>query len=180
MCMKNINTDVVFFDTIEYFSDSEKLNLCSAYLKYPTILAQSTENEGELVIPKLSVLLSINATERIVDGKVKHFSDETNDNTFFFDDEYELRLRVTETQSGRFVDLGDVFISPKEKGSYVQLDRNIYNKKIVCCFSNVRVSKPGKCLDSCVLKILVRRKVESEEPNKWYVQSSHPMILEIE
>lgn len=180
MCMKNINTDIIFFDEAELSSDEKQMNLFSVIKETPTYKVKKSDNGTVLTIPQMNFLLSVNATEKIENGEIYHEEDETPDNTFFFDSEYKICLRVTETQSRKFVDLETFDLNQKEICK--RIERRIYNKKYACQYSNVSVAIPANNeSNTCVLKVLIKRVAgEGETENKWFVQSVHPIVLDMQ
>lgn len=174
MCMKNINTDVILFNKIlSNEADINNINLLGISKDIPIVHATKV-NEKLLRIPDLDIFLSISAAEKINTDSKKpiHEDNETPADTFFMDEKYRLRLRVTETHSGKFFDLDTITIVP----NYVTLCRRIYSQKSLLHYSNVLVSMPPEGKDLCVLKVLIQH--ESQET--WIIQSMHPIRLIID
>lgn len=176
MCMKNINTDIVLFDDAFPNKDNEKnIDLLGATRGIPLVHAKKAE-EGILRIPKLDILFSISATEEIGDdSKPNHGIGENSENTFYMDEQYSVRLRVTETDSGQFVDLDTFNIDPSQ--DMISLCRRIYNQKGIYQYRNVPVAIPPEGQDLCALKVLIKKK---DAQGKWIVQSMHPIQLIVE
>lgn len=176
MCMKNVNTDVTFFTTANISNNPNIINLIEAKKDVPTLLAKKIDNHT-LVIPELNFLLSINANER--SGNNPHETIDTPENTLFFNETYRIRLRITETSSGNFLDLSTQIIEPSKEN--INLCRKLFFKKITCNYQNICVTAPPENKDLCVLKVLIQH--VSKDPNlqssEWIVQSIHPMRLEI-
>lgn len=173
MCMKNVNTDVVLFNgVLPNEVEGKNINLLGVSKGIPTVHAKKVE-EGLLSIPKLDILLSISATERTDANKDPvHVGSETSANTFFMDERYKIRLRVTETHSGKFVDLDTINIDPSQQ--MITLCRRIYNQRSVYQYRNVLVVTPPEGKDLCALKVLIQCETA---PDQWIVQSMHPMRL---
>lgn len=173
MCMKNVNTDVVLFDCVlksEY--EGRNIDLLGINKDVPAVHARKI-NEGTLSISSLDILLTVSGTEKIDKNKQPvHEDGEGPNNTFFMDKRYSLRLRVTETHSGKFVDLDTISIDPSQK--FITLCRRIFNQKSVYQYRNVLVATPPLGKDLCVLKVLIQCE---DSPEKWIVQSMHPIRL---
>ena len=180
MCMKNINTDIIFFDEAELTSDENQMNLFSVIKETPIYKVKKNNQGDVLTIPQMNFLLSVNATEKIINGNVYHEEGETPNNTFFFDSKYKVCLRVTETKSSKFVDLETFYLNQQDVCK--RIERKIYNKKYACQYSNVSVAMPpNNETNTCVLKVLVKKVAEEgESENKWFVQSIHPIVLDID
>lgn len=181
MCIKNVNTDVVFFVDAPTLNENEQafFRICK---DEPVVNAKKVNEEGNcsvLKIPQINFLLSINATEKTKDGKAIHSDKETKYNTLFFDYKYEIRLRITETASGRFVDLDTFVMKPQEE--HIHLCRNIFSYRKTCQYNNILVATPPKGKNKCVLKVLIRCAPEcGKDEGAWIVQSIHPIQLNIE
>lgn len=176
MCMKNVNTDVVLFNSVlPNELDTKNFDLLGICKNTPAVRAEKIR-EGLLRIPKLDIVFSISATEKIGDDKKPiHESSETPKNTFFMDERYKIRLRVTETHSGKFFDLDTINIVPIDKT--ITLCRKIYNQKGIYQYRNVLVATPPDGKDLCVLKVLIQNE---NEPDRWIVQSMHPIQLVVD
>lgn len=173
MCMKNVNTDVVLFDgVLPNKVEGKNIDLLGICKDIPAVYAKKVE-DGLLNILKLDIFLSISAIEIIdADNNPVHEDGETFADTFFMNERYKIRLRVTETHSGKFVDLDTINIDPSQK--LITLCRRIYNQKSVYQYRNVLVATPPKGKDLCVLKVLIQCE---DAPDKWIVQSIHPIRL---
>lgn len=150
---------------------SDTVNIYGACKEIPTVSAIKSSEDGVLEIASLKILLSINALERLRDPI--HLNDETKENSIYFSEHYQMRLRLTEPSSGKFVDLYTEDFCPYT--SKISLCRNIFSKKEFFQFKNISVAVPTKG-DYCVLKVLVHHSSSS----KWIVQSIHPIKLEID
>lgn len=173
MCMKNVNTDVVLFDDVlPNEAEGKNIDLLGISKDIPAVVAKKVE-DGLLSIPKLDIVFSIGATEKIDVNKTPvHENGETSADTFFMDERYKIRLRVTETHSGKFFDLDTININPSQK--VITLCRRIFNQKSVYQYRNVLVATPPEGKDLCVLKVLIQCE---KNPNRWIVQSMHPIRL---
>ena len=109
MCMKNVNTNIVFAD-IAASSNQTELSLQNIGKKFFIV-------EDERKITSLSFALFVSATEDkdAPTSDVEH--EETNldeKSVFKFYKEYELRIRLTETISGDFMDLTKIKFKPSD------------------------------------------------------------------
>ena len=180
--MKNLNTDIVFFTSADTpLLCDNAINFIDVALKYPLIPAIQQESEsGILIIPQLTFMLSINALERLSsnDSNLAQTSGEEKvnlENKIFFDLEYELCLRLSETKSGKFVDLGKDIFTPKERS--INFCRKVFSSKTLYQFYNINVVRPPLDKFYCVLKVLIRR---AGSDSKWTVQSIHPIELRLD
>jgi len=171
--MKNVNTDVVLFDNVlPNEAEGKNIDLLGISKEIPAVRANK-DKEGLLIIPKLDIVLSISATENIdAEKNPVHEEGETPADTFFMNERYKIRLRVTETHSGQFIDLDTINIDPAQK--LITLCRRIYNQKGVYQYRNVPVATPPEGKDLCVLKVLIQHE---KAPDRWIVQSMHPIRL---
>lgn len=164
MCMRNLNTDVTFFKKKDELSDI--LEMCNGR---PEVNAYPSK-DSELVIDTLCFMLSINALERKESSgdapEHKNVSDKIDFNT-----KYQLCIRLSETDSGKFVDLDSQDFLPASDQTV--LCRKVYSMKRMYKYRNISVARPPRGKDLCVLKVLVRSNDESE----WTVQSMHPIKL---
>lgn len=180
MCLKNINTSVVFFDEATATDTISKINLNSVYKDRPDVVARYLdENKQILKIDSLQFLFSVNASEK----SHIHEESETPDNTFYFDKKYEIRFRITETHSGKFFDLADgpILDLSNSQDKVTHLCRYLYEDKMILKYENVLVAAPEIGKNLCVLKVLIRR-VDDSDPEldlPWVVQSMHQIKLNI-
>lgn len=174
MCMKNINTDVVFFESATLSSQSESgIDIFQANKGAPLIEAKQ-RNAQEMEIPTLRFMLSINANERKDDPL--HDPNDTPEDTIFFNQKYIICLRLTEPQSGKFTDLETFDFTPEDE--QIVLCRKIYAKKLTYQCQNIVAAIPPQQKDMCVLKVLV--KLSDPAVKKWYVQSIHPIHIKLQ
>lgn len=170
MCMKNISTDILFFEEVSNSkSNDELINLYGTTKEMPEVEVKETKN-GMLIIPRISLMLSINATEK---------KPSTEENVINFSKTYRICLRVTETSSGKCVDTIQLNINPQEEE--LSLCKKIYNKKFMYRLENIIVAKPPESKDLCVFKVLIQEVVDGNiSEDKWIAQSMHPvrMIME--
>lgn len=185
MCMKNVNTDILFFEDVSsYDNDKSIINLHSASKGIPEISVKYLDSKKEvLVIDNLQFIFSVNANELIENDMPFHKSDENPDNTIFFNEKYEILFRITETHSGRFFDLdgGPVIDPSNDTDKVVRLCRSMYMDKIAYKYQNILVAAPPEGKHLCVLKVLIRRKTVQPDDtvSVWVVQSTHPIKLNL-
>lgn len=167
MCMKNISTDILFFEEINNSKINNNLiNIYGITKEIPEVDVKEND-EKTLLIPRISLMLSINANDK---GKEK------DDNTIDFNKTYRICIRITETSSGQCVDTIQFNIKPYE--DEVSLCRKIYNKRTMYRFENIVIAKPPQGKDLCVFKVLIQEVINgtvSEE--KWIAQSMHPVRM---
>lgn len=167
MCMKNINTDILFFEDVNSSKlNTELLNIYGITKEMPEVEVEKI-GDNMLVIPRISLMLSINATEK----KLSTDKDAIN-----FSKKYRICIRVTETSSGQCVDIVQFDIHPCDEE--LSLCRKIYNKKSMFRFENIIVAQPPKDKEICVFKVLIQEVIDgnlSEE--NWIAQSMHPVKL---
>lgn len=169
MCMKNISTDILFFDEINNSkSDNNLINIYGITKSIPEVEVNESENDNDLLlIPRISLMLSINATDK---GGNKE------NNTIDFNKTYRICIRITETSSGKCVDTVHLDIHPCEEE--VSLCRKIYNKRMFYRLENIILTKPPVGKDLCVFKVLIQEIKEGNvlEEN-WIAQSMHPVKI---
>lgn len=172
MCMKNLNTDVVFFKNVSVSGfESDNINLYDAVKTIPVVEVKANDDKT-WIIPQISLMLSINALNDVQ-------NEEIDENTINFGKTYAIRIRVTETSSGQCVDLGQVYIHPVEEK--ITLCKHIYTKKFVCRFNDIIVTIPPQGKDLCVFKVLVQEVIDGKlSDDKWVAQSMHPVRLKPE
>ena len=171
MCMKNLDTNVVFFTSADTPKEApgSVLNVygMSKGTPFVPVVPRGEELFG---IQSLSFMLLVNAIERKEDPC--HDDGDTPDNTIFFDEKYEVCLRLTEPSTGKFVDLDSYKFVPKEE--QIILCRKTYSKMISCRYEQISVAKPRNDDNLCVLKVLVRKAAPDAQ---WIVQSMHPIQM---
>lgn len=168
MCMKNINTDLFFFEEAGGSRVKEDLmNLYGAAKEVAEV--DVTENdENTLIIPRISFMLSINATDK---GE-----DNNEQSVINFNKTYRICVRVTETTSGKCVDIVQVDIRPSE--SEISLCRKIFSRRYMCRVENIVVTRPPVDKDLCVFKVLIQEVSDGTiSDEKWIAQSMHPVRM---
>lgn len=176
MCMKNVNTDVIFFSDVDTSVESrdKTITIYGANRGIPEIPTVRVD-DNTLRIQTLSFMVSINAVERKGSPELPaHDAGDSPDNTIYFSNQYEVCFRITETSSGRFIDLDTIDFVPEE--NQVVLCRKIYSKKMLCRYHNISVARPPEGKNYCALKVLIRH---SGTPS-WTVQSMHPIEMKFD
>ncbi len=167
MCMKNINTDILFFeDAFNAKEQSELINVVGITKELPEVEATEYDTD-KMIIPQISLMLSISATEK---------DSQTENNSIDFSKTYQICIRVTETSSGQCVDIVQFRFCPNE--DVVSLCRKMYNKRLMYRVTDVLVAKPPQGKDLCVFKVLIQEVVNGTvSEDKWIAQSMHPVRL---
>lgn len=166
MCMKNLNMTAVFCDIIANH-DNPDVSLGDIGNKRFFI---TTENEVRK-ISQLSLAVFINATQ------AKGIKTADPDSVFSFEDEYEIRVRLTETYSGEFKDLTSFVVKPSDRVDAEGLCRCVFQHTHLCIFSNVALPEKRE-KERFVIKLVVRRC--GAENDSWAVQSIFPIKFENE
>lgn len=165
--MKNINTDILFFeDAFNVKEQSELINVTGITKELPEVEAKEYDAD-KMIIPQISFMLSISATEK---------DSQTEKNSIDFSKTYQICIRVTETSSGQCVDIIQFRFCPNE--DVVSLCRKMYNKRLMYRVTDVLVAKPPQGKDLCVFKVLIQEVVDGTvSEDKWIAQSMHPVRL---
>lgn len=167
MCMKNVSTDILFFEEVNNSKvNNELFNLYGVTKEMPEVEVEETE-DNMLIIPRISLMLSINATEK--DSPTEH-------NSIDFSKTYQICIRVTETSSGQCVDIIQHTFCPNEDA--ITLCRKMYNKRLMYRVTDVLVAKPPQGKDLCVFKVLIQEvKDGNTSEDRWIAQSMHPVKM---
>lgn len=120
----------------------------------------------------IHLLVNISASE---DKSGSHFAGETKYNTCFFEDQYEICIRLTESITGQFLDLGSILFSPQNYLQNGHFCKKIATLNQACLFRDVELYKnPFEDNTAYVIKMLVRHR----ESKDWIVQSLVPLNFE--
>jgi hypothetical protein len=166
--MKNVNINCVFGDIITTGVDSE-FSLCNIGKRF----CISRQDDNRRVISQLSMVVFISATQTKDEEKIKNINPEIE---FFFNEDYEIKIRLTETFSGDFTDLFDFVIVPSKHAMNDGLCKSTFNYKQLCVKTNVELPCE-KQKEKYVIKILIRHKTNLEKSNEWTVQTIVPLEL---
>ena len=167
--MKNINLNGVFCDIIPN-ADNDGVSLGNVGKKF-LILNSTTERE----ISQMSMAVFISATETKDDSKLINVD---ADNVFSFKEKYELRVRLTETSTGNFKDLGRLILDPLKFCESKGYCRKVFNHTHLFVFTDIKLPEYKKD-EHFVVKLLIRRLDESNpDCLTWIVQSIHPIKMQ--
>ena len=168
MCINNLNVNVAFIDNISRGPNNIPQSVC--LLPNDSFISVRTNDAGERTIPELSLAVFVSATQTKNEESVAKID---SNKTFSFAATYECRIRLTETKSGDFIDLGDFEISPANADISQGICRHTFNCTYVgTC---VDVPLPSKTdSEKFAIKALIRRKQENAEEADWIVQTIFP------
>lgn len=166
MPVMNLNAAITFSDVITS-EDNDVFSLLHIDKSFPI----TYDTDGNRAIRRLSLALFLNATE----SKNKDFVKEANPRRIFvFDQEYQFRLRVTETKSGKSWDLKTFSIRPNDFEIHETPQFNIFKHTMVSTFSDIPL-KEKKADESFVMKVLVRPKNDGD--TTWAIQAIYPLSI---
>ena len=166
MCMKNVNTNIVFAD-IRSNSEHTEVTLENVG-KFFCV----TQTQHMRIVPSLSFALFISALgEKNDNGVAKTLADDKS--SFLLNKQYEFKIRLTETMTGSFKDLMSIFVNPADGVEEKGYCKKIFNSTNFCHCENVDLpTKHEK--EHFVIKVLIRE--QSQDCNlPWFVQSIHPI-----
>ena len=168
MCMKNINVNVVFAD-IQSNQEDGNISLLNIGKPFRCLCDNGTRK-----IPQLSATVFVAATQSKDQEIVKTYNP---GKVFVFSEKYELKIRLAETVSGVFKDLGHFEIDP-EKGDVSEgICRHTFNYTHLGIYQDISLPDQGE-REKFVIKILIRRKIENRTADGgWVVQSVVPVNL---
>lgn len=169
MCMKNVNMNVVFCDIISN-SDSSSISLGGIGKKFSVVVEENVKK-----ISQLPMVIFVSATQ----SKKKEVVNKLDPNVeFAFAFKYEVKVRLTETISGDFQDLGGFELDPSQSFDSDGLCKNTFNYTQLCLFSDVVLHTPQENRQRYVIKLLIRRKDEARSSDAgWIVQTIRPLEL---
>ena len=98
------------------------------------------------------------------------------DKVFKFNEKYEFQIRLTETISGVFKDLGSFEINPAEGAISDGICRHTFNYTHLGIYQDVSLPNQNE-RERFVIKVLIRRKIENPQDGGWIVQSVNPIKL---
>lgn len=144
------------------------ISLTKIHTDFPII-----EKDGKSKIKELFFVLLINGMQ----NKEIECNDEE---VFSINTNYEIKIRLTEVNTGRFMDL-DSFETKEKLGKKTEkIDGIDYFKFThICFFENLDL--PDDCEDNnFVIKVLIRKVIDDEEINKntnFIIQTIYPIQL---
>lgn len=167
MCMKNVNTNIIFAD-ITSNNEHSAISLQNLGKNFYVSV-----NETNRKILYMSFALFISASEErdftLEDAK------KADDFIFVFSKQYEFRVRLTETISGAFKDLVNMTITAADTAEQSGLCKRVFNCAKFCHFENIELPNEVE-REKFVIKVIIREKTEAEN-NQWFVQSIHPINI---
>ena len=164
MCMRNINTNIIFAD-ITTNQDGTNYSLENIGKKFRIL----SENEDKKIV-SMSMALLISASEE------KNINTVMDESVFSFKNDYELRIRLTETFSGDFKDLTKIILEPQKTAVSRGLCKTTLNHTQLCFFEKIELpSNLGNNGENYVIKVVVRAIDKNNPDKKWFVQSVHPI-----
>lgn len=163
MCMRNINTNIIFAD-ITTNQEGTIYSLENIGKKFHIL---SEDNDKKIV--SMSMALLISASEE------KNNNSVFDESIFSFENNYELRVRLTETYSGDFKDLAKIELEPQKTAVSSGLCKTTFNHTQLCFFERIELPSRLGSKEKYVIKVVVRAKDENNTDRKWFVQSVHPI-----
>ena len=168
MCMKNVNLNLVFCDMIpnQDGSDIALANFVGKQFKIQ-------EENGRRVLPQVSLTLFVSATQTKDPDEAARINP---DITFSFENDYDIKVRLTETISGSFMDLDSFLLEPAKHSISANLCRKTLNHTRLCVFQNIVLpeEKDNECF---VIKALIRRHTQECNNESWAVQAIVPLKI---
>ena len=129
MCMKNINTNIVFCDIISN-ENNRNISLGNVVNKKFHISSNNIERK----ITQLSMAIFVSATQT---KNSQALSKMDSSSVFLFDQKYDVKIRLTETISGDFTDLGEFVLEPGATYESDGLCRSVFSYSHFCLFSDI-------------------------------------------
>ena len=169
MCMKNLNMNIVFCDIVSN-PDNSSISLGGIGKVFSFVVENNVKK-----ISQLPMVIFVSATQ----SKNPEIIDKLNPNTdFIFSNQYEVKVRLTETISGDFQDLGEFEIDPSKSYDANGLCKSTFNYTQLCLFSDVVLHNIEKSKQRYVIKLLIRQKNRNKTTDdRWIVQTIHPLQL---
>lgn len=169
MCMKNVNLTVTYADIIGNKEDNT-ISLLNINKSFPI----TYDDENNRIIEKLTMALFINAVETKDKKSLKNADPRTK---MIFSNNYRFGLRLTESHSGNFTDLGEFSLRPNDTVITDATCCDIFKHTRLCVFDNIEL--PPKHADEFfVIKLLIKP-ISDEETNDgdWIVQTVCPILF---
>lgn len=166
MCMKNVNLNPVFCDMIpnQDGSDIALANFVGKQFKIQ-------EENSRRFLPQVSLALFVSATQTENPEDAARINP---DITFSFEHNYDIKIRLTETISGSFMDLDEFLLEPAKHSISANLCRKTLNHTRLCVFTDIVLpeAKENECF---VIKALIRRHAQESNNESWAVQAIVPL-----
>lgn len=167
MCMKNVNLTVTYADVIGN-KEENTISLLNINKSFPV----TYNDENNRIIEKLTMALFINAVETKDKKNLKNADPRAK---MIFSKNYSFALRLTESHSGAFTDLGEFSLCPNDTVITDATCCDIFKHTRLCVFDNIKL--PEKHINEFfVIKLLIKP-ISDEETNDgdWIVQSVCPI-----
>lgn len=160
--MKNINiTAIPFTESIGELSSGNFLGMGG------NVRVDQNNNSS------IHLLVSITASEN---KSGKHENGETKFNTCFFSEPYDICIRLTETVTGQFLDLGVILFDPQNYLQNGHFCKKIAALNQACLFRDIKLYRsPFEENTDYVIKLLIRHR----ESKDWIIQSLIPLRFEL-
>ena len=168
MCMKNVNINTVFADIVTNPENSQ-ISLLNIGRQCCIV-----KEDGIRKIPQLSIAVFVGATQSKENDVIESINP---DKVFSFQEKYELKVRLTETISGAFKDLGEFEIDPESGDVYEGICRHTFNYTHLGIYQDISLPSENE-KERFVIKINIRRKMDNRKNEDWIVQSVVPIMFE--
>lgn len=167
MCMQNVNMNPVFCDVIPT-ADVTNLSLGNVNNKRFRVI----EENGTRKIAQISLALFVSATQTKNSEDIERINPNT---TFSMNSLYDVNIRLTETVSGKFMDLEEYLFDPSKYAVSECLCRTTLNHTKLFVFQDIEL--PQRQAKECfAIKVLIRCHNNSEIADKrWTVQAILPL-----
>ena len=172
MCMKNVNLTII---TAEILGNKNTKSISLANIDKPYFY-QTIDNERRIIGP-LTMAMFMQAVQSKEDDYITKINP---DEKLLFSEKYAIKIRLTESKSGKAIDLDEFTICP---------DDTVF-KQCVCCdtFKYTRfciyediVLPSHKNDEFFVIKILIKHLTNNpnEDENKpWTIQTVYPIYFQ--
>lgn len=167
MCMKNLNATIISADILGN-ENTKKISLGNIDKAY----YYRTENG----VRKIKDLFSFVLLMQGIQGKKKDDKNSNTDpNKFYFSKKYAIKIRLTESNSGKAIDLDEFEIYPKETAIDKAKCCNIFNCTRLCVYKDIVL--PHKDDEEFfVIKVLIKNlNNNSKKEEDWKVQTVYPV-----
>lgn len=166
--MKNVNLTVTYADVIGN-KEENTISLLNINKSFPI----TYDDENNRIIEKLTMALFINAVET----KDKNSLNDTDPRAkMIFSKNYRFGLRLTESHTGAFTDLGEFSLCPKDTVITDATCCDIFKHTRLCVFDNIKLPKKN-VNEFFVIKLLIKPILDEETNDDWIVQTVCPISL---
>lgn len=165
--MKNININAVLCDIVSN-EDNSNISLGNVTGKKLYI----TEKNNDRFFSQIGLAVFVAATETKKEEQLQKIDP---DFIFSFKEKYEVRIRLTETISGEFKDLGEIILNPVSSHMAEGLCKKSFNYSQYCLYSDV-ILPSVKEREKFVIKLVIRRVLQDrKQDDGWIVQTIIPL-----